>query len=62
MITQRAPDSLAEYCVIPFLNMARRYVPAVSTRVEDTFKLYGWQPKRGVVVQTESTVPQGETK
>ena len=54
MKTQRAPFTQAEYCLIPFLNMARRYVPAASTRVEDTFKLYGWQPKRGIVVQTET--------
>lgn len=44
MKTQRAPFTLAEYCLIPITHRARPYVPPLAVDIRKTFQSYGWEP------------------
>ena len=44
MKTQRAPDTQAEYCLIPITHKASHVRLRAAPDVQKTWQAYGWQP------------------
>ena len=46
MKTQRAPDTQAEYCLIPMTHKASPYRHRAEVDVRKTWRAYGWTPTK----------------